>query len=92
LPDQVIPNTVNGAPLSGGLPIISALGLARISTTTQSATGIHNSVQFVSGVHASLLDPSASPQTTVEMQKQAASFFATNGAAVQITNSAVVKQ
>jgi len=92
LPDQVIPNTVAGSPLSGGLPIISALGLTRISTTTQSATGIHNSVQFVSGVHSSLLDPSASPQTTVEMQTQAASFFATNGTAVQITNSAVVKQ
>ncbi|WP_347260259.1 hypothetical protein, partial [Rudaea sp.] len=78
-------------PLSGGLPIIAALGLTRISSTTQSATGIHNSVQFVAGTHSSLLDPTPSPQTTVEMQTQAASFFATNGAAVQITNSAVVK-
>lgn len=91
LPDQVIPNTVPGAPLSGGLPIISALGLTRISSTTQSATGIHNSVQFVSGTHSSLLDPSPSPQTTVEMQTQAASFFASGGTVVQISNSAVVK-
>ena len=92
LSDQVIPNTVTGAPLSGGLPIISVLGLSRISSTTQSPTGIHNSVQFVTGTHGSLLDPSASPQTTVEMQTQAASFFATGGMAVQISNSAVIKQ
>ena len=92
LPDQVIPNTVATAPLSGGTPIIALLGLAPISSTTQSPTGIHNSVRFVSGVHSSLLDPSASPQTTVEMQTQAASFFATGGMAVQITNSAVIKQ
>ncbi|MFT3790810.1 MAG: hypothetical protein QM741_06980 [Rudaea sp.] len=92
LPDQVIPNTVTGSPLSGGLPIVSLLGLAQISSTTQSATGIHNSVQFVSGTHGSVLDPTPSPQATVEMQTEAVSFFATNGAAVQITNSAVVKQ
>jgi pimeloyl-ACP methyl ester carboxylesterase len=91
LPDQVIPNTVAGAPLSGGLPIISLLGLAPISSTTQSPTGIHNSVLFVSGTHSSLLDPSSSPQTTVEMQTQMASFFASGGMAVQISNSAVVK-
>ncbi|MBS0589186.1 MAG: lipase [Proteobacteria bacterium] len=91
LPDQVITNTVPNAPLSGGLPIVSLLGLAPIGATTQSPTGIHNSVLFVSGVHSSLLDPSASPQTTVEMQGEAASFFATNGAAVQVTNGAVVK-
>jgi len=88
----VIPNTVATSPLSGGTPIIALLGLAPINSTTQSPTGIHNSVRFVSGVHSSLLDPTASPQTTVEMQTQAASFFATNGMAVQITNSAVIKQ
>lgn len=92
LSDQVIPNTVPTSPLSGGLPIIAVLGLPRISASTQSATGIHNSVQFVTGAHSSLLDPSYSPQATVEMQTQAASFFGSNGMAVQVTNSAVVKQ
>jgi pimeloyl-ACP methyl ester carboxylesterase len=92
LPDQVIPNSVAGAPLSGTEPLIAALGLAKINSTTQSATGIRGAVRFVTGTHGSILDPSQSPQATVEMQTEAVSFFATGGAAVQVTNAAVVKQ
>ena len=91
LPDQVIPNTVPGSPLSGGEPIIAALGLAPITGPVQSATGIRGVVRFVTGTHGSLLDPSTSPQATVEMQTEAASFLATGGDAVQVTNTAVIK-
>ena len=91
LPDQVIPNAVAGFPLSGGNPLIAALGLTTLTSSTQSATGIRGVVRFVTGTHGSLLDPSTSPQATVEMQTEAASFLATGGAAVQITNPAVIK-
>jgi pimeloyl-ACP methyl ester carboxylesterase len=91
LPDQVIPNAVAGFPLSGGNPLIAALGLTTLTSSTQSATGIRGVVRFVTGTHGSLLDPSTSPQATVEMQTEAASFLATGGTAVQITNPAVIK-
>jgi hypothetical protein len=91
LPDQVIPNTSAGFPLSGGNPIIAALGLSTITTTTQSATGIRGVVRFTNGVHSSLLDPTTSPQTTVEMQTEAVSFLATGGAAVLVVNTSVIR-
>jgi pimeloyl-ACP methyl ester carboxylesterase len=91
LPDQVIPNAVAGFPLSGGNPLIAALGLTTLTSSAQSATGIRGVVRFVTGTHGSLLDPSTSPQATVEMQTEAASFIATGGTAVQITNPAVIK-
>jgi hypothetical protein len=91
LPDQVIPNAVAGFPLSGGNPLIAALGLTTLTSSAQSATGIRGVVRFVTGTHGSLLDPSTSPQATVEMQTEAASFLATGGTAVQITNPAVIK-
>ena len=91
LPDQVIPNTSAGFPLSGGNPIIAALGLSTITATTQSATGIRGVVRFVTGTHGSLLDPSTSPQATVEMQTEAVSFLASGGTVVQVANPAVIQ-
>jgi len=91
LSDQVIPNAVAGFPLSGGNPLIAALGLSSITSTTQSATAIRGVVRFVTGTHGSLLDPSSSPQATVEMQTEAATFLATGGTVVPVANSAVVK-
>lgn len=91
LPDQVIPNTSPGFPLSGGNPLIAVLGLSTITSTTQSATGIRGVVRFTNGVHSSMLDPTTSPQTTVEMQTEAVSFLATGGAAVQVVNTGVIK-
>jgi pimeloyl-ACP methyl ester carboxylesterase len=91
LPDQVVPNTSPGFPLSGTEPLAAALGVATITATTQSATGIRGIVRFTNGVHSSLLDPTTSPQTTVEMQTEAASFLASGGAAVQVANNAVIQ-
>lgn len=91
LPDQVIPNAVSGFPLSGGNPVIAALGVTTITAPVQSATGIRGVVRFTNGVHSSLLDPTTSPQTTVEMQTEAASFLASGGQAVQVANTSVIK-
>ena len=91
-PDQVIPNRVAGAPLSGTEPLLAAFDLAPISQTTQSADGVSGAVRFLGGVHGSLLDPGADPAVTVEMQGEMASLLATGGTVVQVANPAVVQQ
>src|SRR5690606_29515666 len=40
LADQVIPNSVAGAPLSGTEPLIRALGLSTVTQSTQAANGV----------------------------------------------------
>ncbi len=92
LPDQVIPNRVAGAPLSGTEPLIAALGLQSISSTTQSADGIRGAVRFLEGDHGSLLSPAASFAATVEMQGEMASMLVSDGGLVVIANPSIVKQ
>jgi Bacterial virulence factor lipase N-terminal/Platelet-activating factor acetylhydrolase, isoform II len=88
--DQVIPNTVAGAPLSGTEPLLAALGLSSITATTQAAK-IRGAVRFTAGAHGSLLDPTSSPAVTAEMQGEMASMIASGGQAVIIQNSSVIK-
>lgn len=71
LPDQTIPNFV--APLSGTEPLAGLIGLSGVSSTTE-GSGL---VRFNAGGHGSLLSPSPSVATTVEMQLQLTQFFAT---------------
>ncbi|MCK7595100.1 hypothetical protein [Pseudomarimonas salicorniae] len=91
LPDQVIPNSVPGAPLSGTEPLIRALGLPTITSTTQAANGVRGAVRFIAGDHGSLLSPAASVPATVEMQTQMASMAATSGTTVVVTNTSVIR-
>ncbi len=91
LPDQVIPNLVAGAPLSGTEPLIRVLGLSAITQTTQSASGIRGAVRFTEGDHGSLLSPAASPAATAEMQGEMASLLVSQGAAVQVSNPSVIR-
>jgi len=90
-PDQVIPNRVPGAPLSGTEPLIAALGLSDITGSTMSADGIRGVVRFLQGEHGSLLDPTDFPAATVEMQGEMASMLVTHGTAVQVQNASVIK-
>ncbi len=90
LPDQVVPNNVPGAPLSGTDPLIRALGLPTLTETTQAANGIRGVVRFTAGEHASLISPTA-PAVTAEMQGQMASLLATGGAAVLIQDTSVIR-
>jgi pimeloyl-ACP methyl ester carboxylesterase len=89
-PDQVITNTVPGAPLSGTEPLIAALGLDSISGTVQDAGGIRGAVRFIAGAHGSLLDPGPAPAVTAEMQGEVASFLASQGTAVLVANPEVI--
>jgi hypothetical protein len=91
LPDQVVPISVAGAPLSGGEPLVRAMGLSSIVATTQSASGIRGVTRFIAGDHGSLLSPTASAAATAEMQGQMASMIVSNGAAVQVANTAVIR-
>lgn len=98
-PDQVIPNSVPGAPLSGTEPLIRALGLSSITGTTQNANGIRGAVRFIAGHHGSLLSPSATGGTptatelavTTEMQGEMASMAVSNGTTVLVQNPSVIR-
>ncbi len=102
LPDQVVPNSVPGAPLSGTEPLIRVLNLATIVATTQNAAGIRGAVRFIKGEHGSLLSPARSAihppadpigflDVTTEMQGQMASMIVSNGTLVQVTNTSVIR-
>jgi hypothetical protein len=88
--DQVIPNFVPTAPLSGTEPLLAALGLSSITHTTQAAQ-IRGVVRFTQGTHGSLLDPTSSPAVTAEMQGEMASMIASDGSLVLIANPSVIR-
>lgn len=92
LPDQVIPNSVPGAPLSGTEPLIRVLGLSPITSAGQhvSPDGTRGVTRFIAGDHGSLLSPAASAATTVEMQTEMASMTASGGAAVIVADDSVI--
>jgi hypothetical protein len=89
--DQVIPNTVAGAPLSGTEPLIAEMGLTVISSTTSNPAGVDVALRFTEGDHGSLLNPTTSIGATVEMQSEMASMFATQGTTVIVTDESVVQ-
>jgi hypothetical protein len=89
--DTVVPNAVEGAPLAGTEPLIRALGLDAITGTTQDPAGIRGAVRMLQGSHGSLLDPSANPAVTAEMQGQTASMVASGGATVVINDPSLIQ-
>ncbi len=91
LPDQVIPNSVPGAPLSGTEPLIRVLGLTPLIASAQDANGLRRATRFIKGDHGSLLSPAASPAATAEMQTEMASFISSGGAAVLVVDPSVIR-
>lgn len=89
--DNVVTNTVPGAPLSGTEPLMAAMGLTFYSESAADPAGLKAAVRFTAGDHGSLLSPGASVAATVEMQTQLAAFQATNGTVLNITNTDVVQ-
>lgn len=91
LPDQVIPNRVPGAPLSGTEPLIAALEMYPISETVLLTNDVlRGATRFLQGEHGSLLDPTDFPAATQEMQGEMASFIATNGLSVLVGNPSIL--
>ncbi|NBB93143.1 MAG: lipase [Gammaproteobacteria bacterium] len=89
--DSVVPNAVQGAPLSGTEPLIRVMGLDAITQSTADPMGIRGAVRLLQGGHGSLLDPSVNPAVTAEMQGEAASMVASGGAAVVIGDPSLIQ-
>jgi pimeloyl-ACP methyl ester carboxylesterase len=85
--DLVIPNNVATAPLSGTDPLARMMGLTQIDASA----GGNSLVKFSAGDHGSILNPAASLEATVEMQRQMASFAATSGTQLPLTDTSVIQ-
>jgi len=89
--DTVTPNFVPTAPLSGTEPMIAVMGLTAYSSTQSNPNGVDLAGRFVPpATHGSLLSPASSPAATTEMQSQMASFLATRGTTVVVTDPATM--
>ena len=91
LPDQVIPNSATQRLLTaGGLTRI--LGSAGpMLNTTGSPPGFRAYVNFLAGDHGSIIDRTASPAATAEMQWEAVNFAASQGEVINIADPTVIQ-
>jgi hypothetical protein len=87
--DTTVPNMVDGAPLAGSEAVNRTMGLVPYSSTQANPDGLHGVARFNKGVHSSLFVPTF-PDVTAEMQGQMASFIASGGTFVQVSNSDVL--
>ena len=89
--DQVVPNFVPTAPLSGTEPMMAVMGLKSYSTTQSDPLGLRVGGRFVPPAsHGSLLSPASSLAATLEMQAQFGSFFLSNGQIVVVMDEATM--
>ena len=97
LADQVIPNQTVNTLLGGTAPLAALSGVTQVDGST-AGSGL---VVFTKGHHASVVDPSARPEAqdtvanamvTTEMQTQTATFFATDGTSLVITDGTHVQE
>ncbi|WP_457594698.1 hypothetical protein [Hydrogenimonas sp.] len=96
--DDVIPNTIETAPLAGGEPLLRLMGAKDITTYTfppdTNATTIYPQTnvtvtRFQSGNHRSLFIPDYDLETTIEMQTQMDSFIYSQGMAIDANLSRI---
>lgn len=90
LSDQVIPNSVENAPLAGTEPFAKVMGLKSASRTVWDDQGVRAIVRFNQGNHSSLLSPAASVGATAEMQGQMISFLNSKGTELEIIYHPVI--
>lgn len=100
-PDQVIPPTTMNNPISGTLPLASLIGTTVVSESQgPTSDGMSYLVKFTKGHHSSVLTPApneAAGSTVVdsaaansEMQLQIATYLASRGRMLVVTNTEVV--
>ena len=89
LPDTVIPPTT-ALPLSGQEALASVMGAETVVSTVQGTEPLTAIVRFNSGAHASSLSPASDATVTTEMQRQVASFMASQGRALVVNNESVI--
>jgi len=103
LTDQVIPNAVAAAPLSGTEPMIALLGMTSVTGAGLTVTA-NGAARFTQGAHSSLLDPTPDvdgdgvdevdtslANATAEMQGQIISWLLSGGAQVNVADATVVQ-
>jgi pimeloyl-ACP methyl ester carboxylesterase len=94
--DQVIPNSVATALLSGTEPLLKLMGAKSISDYDYTIPALvtletNNTVtRFTDGTHSSFLLPDV-PSVTREMQSQMASFIQSKGQEINITNDRIIE-
>lgn len=98
--DLVVPNKVPDgndtsgtvpAPLAGTEPQLALMGLTHVNTSDPAGGGkLAVVTKYISGDHSSLLDPAPDVAVTTEIQTQAASFFATAGTGLVVTDDTVL--
>lgn len=88
LENDVIPNSVPTAPLSGSGPLIAAMGLTAYDNTVTSPDGLCAVGRFVPpAAHSSLNRPTAgTPREFFEMQRQMVSFIASGGGTIVVND------
>jgi dienelactone hydrolase len=88
LTDQTVPVSSTQRLIS----TIGGTGVSRVNSlgTTVVAGTNGGYVPFSQGIHNSLLDPGPSQQATVELQREIADFFLSDGANIVIANSTVI--
>ena len=97
-----LPTTIAAiAPYAGTTPLARAFGLSNISTDQTNPAGVSGFIRFNTGCHSSLLsiatcapattDAMLAAAVTVEMNTIIAQYFGSNGALVNITNSAIIE-
>ncbi|VAW58219.1 putative lipase [hydrothermal vent metagenome] len=79
------------APLAGTEPQLALMGLTQVDRSQGPSSNLQLSTKFISGNHRSVLDPTADPLVTTEMQTQMATFFATDGAVLTVTDSTLLQ-
>ncbi len=93
--DLVVPNTVPDgndssgtvpAPLAGTEPMLGLMGLNPQVNSDQVGADLQLTVKFTAGSHSSLLDPSVDAAVTTEMQTQMATFLASDGGFLDVTD------
>jgi hypothetical protein len=86
LGDTAVPN--GPTDYLAGLWGLTGVSATRAVTPPATVSGI---VRFRAGAHSSLFNPAPSLAVTTEMQQQAATYAATAGSVIQVTNSSVVQ-
>lgn len=98
--DLVVPNTVPDAndsgstvpaPLAGTEPMLDLMGLTQVNSSQTATSDLLLSVKFTAGNHSSILDPTAAPAVTTEMQTEMVSFLAHDGLSLTITSASDIE-
>lgn len=91
IPDGTVPNFTPGSPIGGTDPLGELMELTRIDSSQSDPDGLRVWTRFLDGDHSSFLRPVPSPATYFEIQGEIASFLASGGTTIEITNTEVVE-